>query len=199
MARRKLEHKLVHINDITEELRLIENSTTDYITPTGKIYSYYFDNKYFLRQPWILYGYQYCRVKFITGFKDCRVHRLIAKAYIPNPQNLPIVGHKNNIKNDNRVENLYWTTTSENTKKAYDDGLIYNAASWDDSQSIAVAQFDLNGHFIRYYGSMSEAARNNNITKTMISFQCRHASKTKPKKGYYYRYKEEFDKYGFVL
>ena len=39
-----------------------------------------------------------------------RIHILVAKAFIPNPNNLPYVCHKNDIKTDNRAENLYWGT-----------------------------------------------------------------------------------------
>lgn len=48
------------------------------------------------------------------------LHRLIAKGYIPNPENKREVNHKNGVKTDLRIENLEWVTASENIKHSYD-------------------------------------------------------------------------------
>lgn len=47
--------------------------------------------------------------------KQYRIHQLVAKAFIPNPNNYPFINHKNEIKNDNRVENLEWCSIKYNS------------------------------------------------------------------------------------
>lgn len=58
--------------------------------------------------------------------KIYKAHRVVAQAFIPNPSNLPEINHINGVKTDNRVENLEWVTTKENSLHAWETGLITN-------------------------------------------------------------------------
>lgn len=92
------------------------------VTIDGRIYSTRSD--IFLKLNYKKNGYVYVELNKYGQSKTHRVHRLVAETYIPNPENKEYVHHINNIKSDNNIENLEWVTTSENTKRAYDDGLI---------------------------------------------------------------------------
>lgn len=202
MAKRKLESKLVDRDQIAEEIRLIEGTKDEYITPTGKIFKDYGKNKFYPKKNFInkTNGYLYCNIIMSNGVtKQFRVHVLVAKTYLSNPENLPVVLHKDNNKANPSLDNLKWGTVSENTKSAYEQGLAKNAKGYEDSQSMPIYCFDMNKRLIKDYGSAGEASRDLNITKTTILNQCKHKMKTKPRCGFYFMFQDDFNKNGFNL
>lgn len=94
-------------------------------------------------------GYKTVWTKYMSTL---RVNRAVALAFLPNPNNLPQVNHKNGVKYDNRVENLEWCTVSFNTQHGYDMGLSKSA------MSIKVGIFH-NGELISYSESINKLSK----------------------------------------
>lgn len=98
----------------------------DYIQPYymcdiyGNIYSDYYGDMRRLSFDEDKDGYYRVSLQRLDGKRSSfRVNRLIAVTFIPNPDNLPVVNHKDNNKKNNYVNNLEWATVSENTKQGY--------------------------------------------------------------------------------
>ncbi len=68
-------------------------------------------------------GYWFVCLAKNGTYKQEMTHRLVAKTFIPNPNNLPVVNHIDGNKNNNHVTNLEWCSHSQNRQHAYDTGL----------------------------------------------------------------------------
>lgn len=98
------------------------------------------------------YGVKLCKNN-IKKFKI--IHRLVAEAFIPNPNKLEEVNHKDGNKLNNNVENLEWCTKSENMIHAYKNKLA------KPTRISPVIQYDLQGNLIKKYNSIKEARLQN--------------------------------------
>lgn len=108
-----------------------------------------------------------------------QVHILVAKAFIPNPQNLPTVNHIDGNKRNNHVTNLEWATFAENNTHA----LRHHLRSPRGNQ---IAQYAADGTFVACYPSACEAERQTGITHMNI-FQCLHG-RTKTAGGFIWKH-----------
>ena len=84
----------------------------------------------------------YCYVKlYVKGKRQkmARVHRLVAEAFIPNPDNMSDVNHKDMNKLNNHVSNLEWTSHADNVKHSYDSGKRH-AHRWTDEEKLMISR-----------------------------------------------------------
>lgn len=100
------------------------------------------------------------------------IHRLVALAFIPNPDNLPEVNHKWGIKTDNRVTELVWSTSSDNQQHAYDvlnkTRPMLGKFGKDHHTSKPVNQYSLDGKFIKRWDSIADIERSGLTWSTNI-------------------------------
>lgn len=160
----------------------IKNYPEYYVTENGDIYSRYINNKH--NQAGRIKkikpdscGNKYLCVRLYKNTKKHKeyIHRLVASAFIPNPENKCDVNHKNGIKTDNHVENLEWTTRSENNIHAYrvlgKKNNTFGKFGKDNPKSKIVLQIK-DGKIIREFYGISEAQRKTGINSGNISACC---------------------------
>ena len=138
-------------------------------------------------------GYYNVNLSKNSKVKLSRVHILVAKAFIPNPNNYKLINHKDGNKLNNKVENLEWCNYTHNIKEAYRIGLrknkYKNKYGKDAQFSKPLLQFSLNGEFIKEWENANQVKRELGYCAENIRSVCK--GRRKAANGYKWKYKEE--------
>ena len=105
----------------------------------------------------------YMAVDLPSG-KSKRIHRLVAQAFLPNPEGVTDVNHKDCDVTNNHVNNLEWVTSKENRKHAMDNGLVIRVGKCKP-----VAQYTLDDKYVETYRSVLDAHSITGINKRSIA------------------------------
>lgn len=133
------------------------------VTDDGRVFSYK-SNKWLVPRDNGT-GYLYVGLKTDKQY-NCYIHRLVAEAFIPNPDNLPCVNHKDENKHNNTVDNLEWCSYEYNNNYGEHNKKIAKA------MSRAIYQIDKDGNIVNIWESAREAENatgvcNQNIAKVL--------------------------------
>ena len=110
--------------------------------------------------------------------KRFQVHRLVAQTFVPNPDNMPQVNHKDEDKTNNRADNLEWCTARYNANYGTRPNRI------GKSKSKGIGKFDLQGRLVETYATRQEAAEKENVTMACMDKRIDFNLKAG---GYYYK------------
>ena len=111
------------------------------------------------------YGYSIVHLRKNGKGKMKKLHRLVAETFIPNPQHLPQVNHKDENKTNNNVDNLEWCTPSYNINYGTRKKRVAR------KESKRVFQYTLDGDLIKIWDSLSECGRNG-FRPSIVSMCC---------------------------
>ena len=151
---KNIENKMVKINEPDLENYLINKK--------GEIYS--LKSKSLLKPSTNKQGYTFVMI----NQKQRLIHRLVAKTFLDNPNNYKEVNHKNEIKNDNRVENLEWCNRKYNA--TYNNCHLRHS----DWEKKPILQFDTKGNFIKRWDYAKEIEKEGIASASCVKQCCRN-------------------------
>lgn len=173
--------------------REIKNTDGKYlISDNGKIFSVYANR--LLKDSVNNKGYRCVELVFESGVKKTFVHRLVAEAFVENPNNYPIVNHKDENPLNCNYTNLEWCDYKYNTN--YGTAIARRVEHTDyhvganNAKSRRVYQFDLEGNFVAEYESCGRAEHETGMSRKSIAKACTGA--LKQYNGYIWSYTKEF-------
>lgn len=142
-------------------------------------------------------GYFKAQLRKEDKLKGYFVHRLVAEAFIPNPEGKSQVNHKDGNKGNNHVDNLEWNTQSENLKHSYhvlgshrkSVEAMYEPRMKAKRKPVIV--YDLEGNFVAEFKSQAETAKAMGVCSTSVSAATRGLKGYVPLKGHIYKNKDK--------
>lgn len=132
---------------------------------------------------------QVCLRKVVNGIRQRKtfyVHRLVAEAFVPNPDGLETVNHKNEDHHDNRADNLEWMTKADNNKYGT------HCERCGKSLRMSVEMLTDEGEHVAYFDSMTEASEKSGCPLSSIHRCCYGRQETT--NGYRFRFTTDFRK-----
>ena len=153
------------------------------ISNKGRVKRLYKASERILKPGWMTGGYLFVVLCKNGNQSNQRIHRLVAKAFLPNPENKPQVNHRDENKKNNRVENLEWATAKENLNF----GTRNERAGY--SLSRPILQYSKSGEFIIEWPGAHEVERVLGINNANIIACCK--GKLKSSGGFIWKYKEK--------
>ena len=119
------------------------------------------------------FGYVHVRLINPQGTYTLRkIHRLVAEAFLPNPEGKPIIDHRDGDKTNNTLENIRWVTYSENTVAYNKKREEANPGNRQNQTSRKIAQYTLDGKLVATFNKMSEITKATGIDKYGIYCTC---------------------------
>lgn len=189
---------ILYICNMEEIWKTIEDYPNYMVSNMGRVkaINWHREGKEKEMKPYTTYkGYLRLRLTKNGKSKQFQIHRLVAEAFIPNPDNKPQIDHINTDKTDNRVENLRWVTNKENcnnpiSKQNYSKGN-------KGKKSVSILQFTKDGEFVRKWNSMSDAEQELGIRR--LSEYCSNKYGRKSAGGYIWRYADDYERIPFKV
>lgn len=122
------------------------------------------------------------------------VHRLVAEAFIPNPNNYPCVNHKDEDKTNNCVENLEWCTVAMNNSYGTRVEKVLKKQRYENKHfsGTSIAEIDENGNLIKAWHSMSDIKRAYGMNIQAVHANCNGITKS-TKSGKRFMYVSEYE------
>lgn len=119
-----------------------------------------------LKQSLVKGGYLRVSITINGEHKSVKVHRLVAEAFIPNPNNYETVNHRDEVKTNNCVENLEWLSSGDNVR--YGTGINRRSVSRKENAKGTKINVFKNGVFYKYFSNVISASKELGIGRDSI-------------------------------